>query len=877
MGIRTQPVTKRNRVASDVGLSSTDLNFGLHLDKRFWTNGFTCGTWNVRSLYSPGAIKILDDELEKYNMDIVALQETRWLGQGTIKEKNYTYFYSGNDNGRHQFGVAIAVANRIRGNVQSFQPVHERLCCIRLKAKFNNIDIITFHAPTEDKDDQVKDLFYEELETLFDQLPLYDTKLLLGDANAKVGKECFWKPHIGMHSLHDMSNDNGTRLVSFASSKNLRVMSTMFPHKRIHKGTWISPDNVTTNQIDHVLIDIRHSRSVEDVRSLRGAEIGSDHFLVRVKMKQKILSTKQQREKHLPEIDIEKLKDLNSRTAFQQVLSNKFQNLQEETEDRDVDDEWSTMKEVITEAMKETLKPDNSVRKNKKHWFDKECKDLIAKRKNSRTRWLANQENEENKESYKNLCKETNRTIRRKKRQYLEDKIKQAEQDRTINNTREFYRVTRFFKKGFTPRIDLIKDNDGNLISDESKALEQWKSYFENLLNCEVIRNNRNEEEQLIYLNEEEIEAPTPLEIVNVINKLKTGKAAGEDKIPAEVLKAGGEELNMKICNLIQKIWSSEKIPDDWKNAIVCPILKKGDVMNCGNYRGIALLSVTYKVLGMLLLKRLTTYTERIMGPEQAGFRGNRSTIDQIHNIRQIVSKCYEFNKDLHCLLIDFRKAYDSVIKEEIWKEMNQQRIPSKLIKLTKACMSESRCKVRVNGKLTDSFEVKSGLKQGDCLSPILFNLVLEKAIRKVTETNEGITMGQIINILAYADDIILIAETEDGLKTLARTLVDEATPFGLEINVGKTKYMYFTREERRRKEDLDMGEDKFERVDSFKYLGSNLDEKNRMEEEILERVKIGNRTRFSLKKMMSSKLLSRTSKLRMYKSLIIPVVLYGP
>ncbi|KAL1462186.1 hypothetical protein WDU94_014046 [Cyamophila willieti] len=678
--------------------NSTDLNFGRrHLDKRFWTNGFNCGTWNVRSLHSPGAIKILDDELEKYNMDIVALQETRWLGQGTIKEKNYTYFNSGNGNGRHQFGVAIAVENRIRGNVQNFQPVHERLCCIRLKAKFNNISIITFHAPTEDKDDQVKDLFYEELETLFDQIPLYDTKLLLGDANAKVGKESFWKPHIGMHSLHDMSNDNGTRLVSFATSKNLRVMSTVFPHKRIHKGTWMSPDNVTTNQIDHVLIDIRHSRSIEDVRSLRGAEINSDHFLVRVKMKQKILSTKQQREKHLPEIDIEKLKHLSTRATFQQVLSSKFQSLQGEPEDRDVD--------------------------------------------------------------------------------------------------------------------DLIKDNDGNLISDESKALERWKNYFENLLNCDVSRDTRNEEEQLVYLNEEEIEAPTPLEIVNVINKLKTGKAAGEDKIPAEVLKAGGEELNMKICNLIQKIWSSEKIPDDWKNAVVCPILKKGDVMNCENYRGIALLSVTYKILSMLILKRLTTYTERIMGPEQAGFR---------------------------------------------------------------ACMSESRCKVRINNKLTDSFEVKSGLKQGDCLSPILFNLILEKAISRVTEINEGINMGQKINILAYADDIVLIAESEEGLKTLARTLVEEASPVGLEINVGKTKYMYFTREERRRKEKLDIGEDKYERVDKFRYLGSNLDEKNRMEEEILEKIKIGNRTRFALKKMMSSKLLSRTSKVRIYKSLILPVLLYG-
>ena len=82
-------------------------------------------------------------------------------------------------------------------------------------------------------------------------------KVLLVDINAKVGREDIFKPIIGQESLHQDSNDNGFRIVNFATSKNLVVKSTMFPHRNIHKYTWTSPDGKTHNQIDHVLIDRR--------------------------------------------------------------------------------------------------------------------------------------------------------------------------------------------------------------------------------------------------------------------------------------------------------------------------------------------------------------------------------------------------------------------------------------------------------------------------------------------------------------------------------------------------------------------------------------------------------------------------------------------
>ncbi|KAI5707335.1 hypothetical protein M8J77_000363 [Diaphorina citri] len=207
---------------------------------------------------------------------------------------------------------------------------------------------------------------------------------------------------------------------------------------------------------------------------------------------------------------------------------------------------------------------------------------------------------------------------------------------------------------------------------------------------------------------------------------------------------------------------------------------------------------------------------------------------------------------------------------------MNRQNIPKKLINLIKACMTTAQCKVRVNGQLSDTFEVRTGLKQGDCLSPILFNIILERAIRRVTTMNTGIEIGRKVNILAYADDIILISDSKEGIKSLVRSLTEETTPVGLVINVEKTKYMHFTRGANLQPGMLEIDGKKYEKVHNFKYLGANIDSKNRTEEEIYARIKSGNRTKFALKKMLSSKLLSHTSKLRIYKTLILPVVLYG-
>jgi hypothetical protein len=138
--------------------------------------------------------------------------------------------------------------------VRRVKSVSDRMSYIIVRGQWYNIIIVNVHAPCENKSNDVKDTFYEELGRVFDQFPRYDITILFSDFNAKVGRKDIFKPTIRNENSHKINNDKGVTVVNFATSKNLVVKSTMFPHCSINKYTWTSPDGKTHNQIDRVLI-----------------------------------------------------------------------------------------------------------------------------------------------------------------------------------------------------------------------------------------------------------------------------------------------------------------------------------------------------------------------------------------------------------------------------------------------------------------------------------------------------------------------------------------------------------------------------------------------------------------------------------------------
>jgi exonuclease III len=136
-----------------------------------------------------------------------------WQRQGRIDKLDYTLLYSGSEEKTGQLGTGFMMNKTMKRSPLHFEPQNNRICKIRLKGKFRNITIISVHAPTNDKDDQEKERFYENLEETCNRIPRHDLVIIMGDFNAKLGKKEHLQPVAGPHTIHDFSNENGDMLI----------------------------------------------------------------------------------------------------------------------------------------------------------------------------------------------------------------------------------------------------------------------------------------------------------------------------------------------------------------------------------------------------------------------------------------------------------------------------------------------------------------------------------------------------------------------------------------------------------------------------------------------------------------------------------------
>lgn len=163
------------------------------------------------------------------------------------------------------------------------------------------------------------------------------------------------------------------------------------------------------------------------------------------------------------------------------------------------------------------------------------------------------------------------------------------------------------------------------------------------------------------------------------------------------------------------------------KDAVIVTIYKKkGDRADCGNSRGISLLSITGKVIASVMFHRLHTHlSEAVIPKSQYGFRKDRSTIDAIFNARQLQEKCREEKKDLYMTFIDLSKAFDTVNREILWQILEKFGVPPKFLNVLRQFHDGMQARVRVGSVLSEPFPVAVGVKQGCVLAPVLFNLFL--------------------------------------------------------------------------------------------------------------------------------------------------------
>ena len=364
-------------------------------------------------------------------------------------------------------------------------------------------------------------------------------------------------------------------------------------------------------------------------------------------------------------------------------------------------------------------------------------------------------------------------------------------------------------------------------------------------------------------------------EVLEAVKSLKCGKAAGIDEIRPEMLKAMGPVGMHWLWRMCQRAWLSGDTPEDWRTGVVVPLYKKGDHKDCGNYRGITLLSLPGKVYAKILEKRCRPIVESRLHDEQCGFRAGRSTTDQIFTLHQLLEKSWEYGKEVYLCFVDLEKAYDRVPRIKLWRCLQEYGINGQLLKAIQSLYSDCKSCVRIGGKTSKKFNVSCGLRQGCVLSPLLFILYMDWIVEKC-DIIDGVGIGhERISHLLFADDLVFLAESEESLQRMLERFGVECSDACMRVSTSKSEGMVVARREAQCR--LNVDGVALKQVEKFKYLGSTFASDGKWDTEINIRIgKAGAVMRELYRTIVAKRELSIRAKLAVFKAIYVPTLIYG-
>lgn len=322
----------------------------------------------------------------------------------------------------------------------------------------------------------------------------------------------------------------------------------------------------------------------------------------------------------------------------------------------------------------------------------------------------------------------------------------------------------------------------------------------------------------------------------------------------------------------------SGKVPSDWCKSIIIPLYKgKGSKQDCKSYRGISLLSIVGKLYAKILNVRLVSMTEKKIWDVQSGFRKGMGCTDQVFSLRSVVEKHLSKSLKVFCAFVDLEKAYDRVMRDELWTILSACEVDDCLIRALRSLYKDSIACVRINGRCSEWFRIRRGLRQGCVASPWLFNLYVDSCLKGMKERVGGIDMnGLNIKCLLYADDQVILASSAEELQLTITRMNRDFESKGMRINASKTKVMVFDRDENITECNIMIGEEHVEQVNEFVYLGSMFTRNGRYDEDIKRRVNAANRVSGALHCMMASRTVSKEARLAVHNSVFVPTLMYG-
>ena len=842
-------------------------------------------TFNVRSL-KRAKIHQLAAGCKSHNIDLVVIQEHRGRVASDIEVRAVEeggLLARTTATARGVGGIGIYVAERIKDLV-SFSKINERLMMATIDAN-PTITVICAYAPTEDKTDQTKSEFYEALDVAIQAVPKHNLLVVAGDFNARIGSDCrsHSDHHVGQYLYHDETNDNGHRLYQLCNAHDLLVAQSFFPHRRGRIWTWTHTGG-SRAQLDHILINRKWANSLENCRAYSSVDIASDHRILCARIKVSLRTWHSI--KPPPKINWCALADPSIQEQFDSELKNRLA-VTEYQNESSAQSDYDHLEKTVRETGECIL---GLKRRGPKlpSWVSETTIELLERRDKLllQTRAVTNPEAKTKMElEWKRLRIEVNVAFAMDEQLFIDGKLKNIQEAaETGNSTLAWKLIRQISGKGQKPPVRVRSSrNSGG--STRKQLLDEWRNYFQVLLNGKptTVLNPPPPAEQNLDIDDGEI---TLAEITLAISALNNNKAPGfDDTIVAELLKNAGPTMTNKMHNLCNRVFRGEKPPWQWITSKVVPIPKKGDLSLMMNYRGISLTSVGAKLYNRVMLNRIRPSIEKILRPNQAGFRPGRGTTELIAAIRRIIEGASAKQLPLIITFVDFRKAFDSVSRPMLFAIMRHYGIPERVVEAIARLYYGSKAKVFVNGDLSEEFEVSTGVMQGDVLAPYLFILVVDYVMSR-SEENFGFEYtkrlsprypGKRIADLDYADDIALLESTIERATEFLRRVSEEALNVGLEINTDKTECMIINPSEVKDfgpgSETVTLGGNALKVVHDFKYLGSKVASTG---SDVGHRMSLAWTAFWELKKVWGSEWVSQRLKINIFKAAVISILLYG-
>ena len=519
-----------------------------------------------------------------------------------------------------------------------------------------------------------------------------------------------------------------------------------------------------------------------------------------------------------------------------------------------------------------------------KPWFNSECYD--ARKQYLK---LKNKLSKENSSAYSNKLREE---ARRYKNVIYQNKTKyQNELSKTLRDTSKS-----------NPKLywDIIKGKRREKVTD-IVDLSKFKAYFENLNGIDLEdESDNNTRTSSIHaddsLSNEAINGEISIEeISRAIKELKNNKSPGYDGLHNEYLKNCPNSMIELLKEYFNLVLNTGIIPTDWSLGIINPIYKgKGPREDPDNYRGITLLSCIGKVFTSILNSRISLFVEdtEIMRENQVGFRKGYNTLDHIYVLHSVIEFYLRKKEKLYCAFVDYKKAFDMTDRISLWKKLLQSEINGKVLRVIQNIYNKAKSCVRVGNRLSEFFPCRVGVRQGENLSPLLFAIYLNDFESFICERYDGLNdlfhdtnrllkdadLDVFLKLycLLYADDTVILAETENDLQKALSALSEYCELWKISVNIDKTKIIIFSRGKIRKHITFKFNRDVVEVVDDYVYLGVTFNYNNSFTKAVTRQLTLGRKAMFAMLSKIHNLNLPVEIQLNLFEKLITPVLLYG-